>query len=172
MYTVYIYYIHTEKYSQKSYLINFHTEMSSSQSEERTMFFICEKKWYLKSELQMMFFHVWEKWYVQLELTEVCESYAKIPAFYRRLQCPHFASASQTFNKKSFSQRVFLIKKWKTSWKLEWNSFVYFSVNEGNCREQAKQQQRGKTERDITLSCAFYRSYLSSYLIIHIGHFT
>ena len=44
MYTVYIYHIHTEKYSQKSYLVNFHTEMSSSQSEERTMFFICEKK--------------------------------------------------------------------------------------------------------------------------------
>ena len=130
------------------------------------------KKWYLKSESQMMFFHMWEKWYVQSELTEVCESHAKIPAFYRHLQCPHFASALQTFNKKSFSQRDFLIKKQKTSWKLEWNSFVYFSVDEENCREPTKQQRRGKTERDISLSCAFYRSYLSSYLIIQIRHFT
>ena len=64
------------------------------------------------------------------------------------------------------------MKKQKTSWKLEWNSFVYFSVDEENCREPAKQQRRGKTERDISLTCAFYRSYLSSYLIIQIRHFT
>ena len=44
MYAVYIYYIHTEKYSPKSYVVNFHTQMSSRQSEERTMFFTCEKK--------------------------------------------------------------------------------------------------------------------------------
>ena len=43
MYTVYIYYIHTEKYSRKSYVVNFHTQMSSCRSEERTMFFTCEK---------------------------------------------------------------------------------------------------------------------------------
>jgi len=41
-----------------------------------------------------------------------------------------FASSSQTFNEKSFSRRVFLVKKWKTSQKLEWNSFVYFSLDE------------------------------------------
>ena len=33
-----IYYIHTEKYSPKSYVVNFRTQISSSQSEERTMF--------------------------------------------------------------------------------------------------------------------------------------
>ena len=32
------YYIHTEKYSPKSYVVNFRTQISSSQSEERTMF--------------------------------------------------------------------------------------------------------------------------------------
>ena len=64
-----LYYIHTEKYSPKSYVVNFHTQMSSSQSEERTMIF-----------------QVWEKWYVQSEATEVCEFQANILAFYGRLQ--------------------------------------------------------------------------------------
>ena len=35
-------YIHTEKYSPKSYVVTFHTQMSSSQSEERTMAFTRE----------------------------------------------------------------------------------------------------------------------------------
>ena len=39
-----IYYIHTEKYSPKSYVVNFHTQMSCSQSEERTVVFTGEKK--------------------------------------------------------------------------------------------------------------------------------
>ena len=39
------YYIHTEKYSPKSYVVNFRTQISSSQSEERTMVFTREKKW-------------------------------------------------------------------------------------------------------------------------------
>ena len=40
----YIYYIHTEKYSPKSYVVNFRTQISSSQSEERTMVFTRQKK--------------------------------------------------------------------------------------------------------------------------------
>ena len=38
-----LYYIHTEKYSPKSYVVHFRTQISSSQSEERTMVFTCEK---------------------------------------------------------------------------------------------------------------------------------
>jgi len=38
------YYIHTKKYTPKSYVVNFRTQMSSSQSEERTMVFTREKK--------------------------------------------------------------------------------------------------------------------------------
>ena len=37
------YYIHTEKYSPKSYVVTFHTQISSSQSGERTMVFTGEK---------------------------------------------------------------------------------------------------------------------------------
>ena len=39
-----LYYIHTEKYSLKSYVVIFRTQISSSQSEERTMVFTREKK--------------------------------------------------------------------------------------------------------------------------------
>ena len=47
---LFIDYVHTEKYSPKIYVVNFHTQMSSSQSEERTMVFTSEKKWYVQSE--------------------------------------------------------------------------------------------------------------------------
>ena len=40
---IYIYYIHTEKYSPKSYDVNFRPQISSSQSVERTMVFTREK---------------------------------------------------------------------------------------------------------------------------------
>ena len=39
----YYYYIHIEKYSPKGYVENFRTQISSSQSEERTMVFTREK---------------------------------------------------------------------------------------------------------------------------------
>ena len=42
-YDIYNYYIHTEKYSPKSYFVNFRTQISSSQSEERAMVFTREK---------------------------------------------------------------------------------------------------------------------------------
>ena len=42
-YSIPVYYIHTEKYSPKSYVVNFRTQISSSQSEERTMVFTREK---------------------------------------------------------------------------------------------------------------------------------
>ena len=59
----------------------FHTQMSSSQSEERTMFFTRKKKRYVLSESRKMLFHVWEKWCVQSKATGVCEFRVKIPAF-------------------------------------------------------------------------------------------
>ena len=81
-----IYYIHTEKYSPKSYVVNFRTQISSNQSESRTMFF-----------------HVWEKWYVQSEATEVCEFRAKIPTFYVSLQRRFVHIQRENFYSKSFS---------------------------------------------------------------------
>ena len=116
---------------QKAYVVDFRTQISSSQSEERTMFF-----------------HVWEKWYVQSEATEVSEFRAKIPAFIAAC-----SAASHTFSEKSFTQRVFLARKVNNISGMEWNSFVCFTVDEENGREQAKQQRKGKnrTRRKLLL---------------------
>ena len=77
--------------------------MSSSQSEEWTMVFTREKKWYVQSESRTMFFHVWEKWYVQSEATKVCEFRAKIPTFYCSLQRRFAHIQREKFYSKSFS---------------------------------------------------------------------
>ena len=52
------YYIHTEKYSPKSYVVNFRTQISSSQSEERTMVFTREKNHTSNQNRERCFFHV------------------------------------------------------------------------------------------------------------------
>ena len=52
---------------------------------------------------------------------------------------------------------------------------MYFFVDE---ESRLNNSGRGKTERDVSLSCAFYRSYFVFYhvlfklLKIQIGHFT
>ena len=56
----------------------------------------------------------------------MCEFPPKIPVLGTcSLQRSQFVSASQTCNKKSFSRKVFPVKKWETSQKLEWNGFMY-----------------------------------------------
>ena len=98
-YTPYTYWeILTKKLCRK-----FCTQISSSQSEERTMVFTREK-WYVQSESRKMFFHVLEKWYVQSEATEVCEFRAKIPAFYCSLQRRFAHIQREKFYSKSFSR--------------------------------------------------------------------
>ena len=57
--------------------------MSSSQSEEQTMFLTREKKQgYVQSEARTIFLHVREKWYIQSKAKAMCEFRAKILAFY------------------------------------------------------------------------------------------
>ena len=150
---LYIYYIHTGKYSPKSYVVNqvvnFRTQTSSSQSEERTMVFTREKM-IRPIRIANDVFHVWEKGYVQSEATEVCEFHAKIPAFYCSLQrC--FVHIQRY--EKSFTQRVFLAKKVKNISEMEWNGFVCFTVDKENGREPAKQQGKGinRTRRKLLL---------------------
>ena len=114
------------------------------QSESRTMFFTCEKN-------------------DTSNQSQRCASFApKFPPFIGAcsLQRPRFASASQTVNEKSFSRRVFLVQKWKTSRTSEWNSFMYFSVDEENCREPAKQQRKGKNRRRRKLKLCFLSELL------------
>ena len=78
------------------------------------------------------------------------------------------SAASHTFNEKNFTQRVFLAKKVKNISEMEWNSFVCFTVDKENGREPAKQQRKGKTERDVSFCCAFFRSYFAFHLSLSL----
>ena len=53
-----VYYINTEKYLPKSYLVNFYTQTSSTQSEERTMVFTREKYDTSNKNRERCFFYV------------------------------------------------------------------------------------------------------------------
>ena len=93
-----------------------------------------------------------------------CEFRAKFPAFYCSLQ-RRFAHIQR---EKSFPQSVFLAKKVKNISEMEWNIFVCFTVDKENGREPVKQQQKGKTERDLSFGCAFCRSYFAFHLSLSL----
>ena len=100
------YYIRTEKYSLKSYVINFRTHISSSQSEERTMVFTHEKNDTSNQNRKRCFFTC-EKNDTSNQKPQRCVSFAlKFPPFITA-----GSAASHTFNEKSFTQRIFLAKK-------------------------------------------------------------
>ena len=83
----------------------------------------------------------------------MCEFHTKIPTSNRHLQLAAPLAALLCRNSmKRVSQRVFLVKKSEKhlrNW--SWIVFVCFTVDEENCGEPAKQQQKGKTEWDISL---------------------
>ena len=121
-----LYYIHTEKYSPKSYVLNFRTQISlANQRSER--WFSDVKKNDTSNQNRERCFFTWE-----------LKFGAKIPAFY----CSLLSGASHTFNEKSFTQRVFVAKKVKNISEMEWNSFVSFTVHKENGREPAKHQRK------------------------------
>ena len=108
MENIHIYYIHTEKYSPKSYVVNFHTQISSSQSEERTMFFTHEKNDTSNQNRERCYF-MCGKNNTSNQKPQRCVSFApKFPPFIAAC-----SAASHTFNETSFTQRVFLAKKVK-----------------------------------------------------------
>ena len=127
-----LYYIHTEKYSPISYVVNFRTQVSSSQSEERTLVFTRGKNDTSNQNRERCFFTC-EKNDTSNQKPQRCVSFApKFPPFIAA-----YSAASYIFNEKSFTQRVFLAKKVK-------NIFVCFTVDKENGREPAKQQRKGK----------------------------
>ena len=76
-----IYYIHTEKYSPKSCVVNFDTQMSSSQSEEWTMVFTREKNDTSNQNRERCFFTC-EKNDTSNQKPQMCVSFApKFPPF-------------------------------------------------------------------------------------------
>ena len=79
------YYIHTEKYSPKSYVVNFRTQISSSQSEERTMAFSREKNYTSNQNRERCFFTC-VKNDTSNQKPQSCVSFApKFPPFIREL---------------------------------------------------------------------------------------
>ena len=110
--------MHIEKYSPKSYVVNFH-------KQKRKMALTREKK---KKK---------EKNYTSNQKRKRCEFRAKIPAFYRRLQlaAPLRRHSTRKVFSKCFSHKK--CEKHLGNW-----SFVCFAVDEENCREPAKQQRK------------------------------
>ena len=150
-----VYYIHTENYSPKSYVVNFRTQISSSQSEERTMIFTSEKNDTSNQNRERCFFTC-EKNNTSNQKLQRCVSFApKLPPFIAACNV-----ALHTFNEKSFSQGVFLAKKVKNISEMEWSSFVCFTVDKENGRELAKQQRKGKNRTRRKLLLCFFLSEL------------
>ena len=58
-----------------------------------------------------------------------------------------------TSEKKNDTSRVMFFQVF--SWKLKCNSFVHFTVHEENCRELAKQQQKGTNKMRCKLKLDF-----------------
>ena len=134
-----VYYINDGKYSPNSYVANFRTQISSSQSEERTMVFTREKNDTSNQNRERCFFTC-EKNDTSNQKPQRCVSFApKFPPFIAAC-----SAASHTFNEKSFTQRVCLAKKVKNISEIEWNSFVCFTVDKEKGREPAKQQRKRK----------------------------
>ena len=148
------YYIHTEKYSPKSYVVNFRTQISSSQSEERTMVFTGEKKNDTSNQNRERCFFTCENNDTSNQKPQRCVSFApKFPPFIAACR-----AASHTFNEKSLLKEFFSLKKWKTFRK--WSgivSFVSLSIKK-TVESRRNNSGKGKTERDVSFCCAFCRS--------------
>ena len=98
-----LYYIHTEKYSPKSYVVNFRTQISYSQSEERTMVFTREKNDTSNQNSKRCFFTC-EKNDTSNQRPQRCVSFApKFPAFYCSFQRRFVHILREKFYSKSFS---------------------------------------------------------------------
>ena len=157
------YYIHTEKYSRKSYVVNFRTQISSNQSEERTMVFTREKNDTSNQNRKRCFF-MCEKNDTSNQKLQRCVSFApKFPPVIAAC-----SAASHTFNEKSFTQEFFSLKKWKTFRK--WSrivSFVSLSIKK-TVESRQNNSGKGKTERDVSCCCAICRSYFAFQLSLSL----
>ena len=114
-YDMMIYYIHAEKYSPKSCVVNFDTQMSSSQSEEWTMVFTREKNDTSNQNRERRFFTC-EKNDTSNQKPQRCVSFAsKFPPFLAACWAPLRAHS----RRKVFFKEFFLVKKVKNISEME-----------------------------------------------------
>ena len=127
------------------------------------MVFTREKN-YTSNQNRARCFFTCEKNDTSNQKTQRCVSFApKFPPFIAA-----WSAASHTFNEKSFTQRVFLAKKWKTFRK--WSGIVSFvspSINK-TVESRRNNSGKGKTERDVSFCCAFCRSYFAFHLSLSL----
>ena len=110
------YYIHTEKYSPKRCVVNFDTQMSSSQSEEWAMVFTREKNDTSNQNRERRFFTC-EKNNTSNEKPQRCVSFApKFPLFL----AAYWAPLRTHSRGKVFLKEFFLVKKVKNVSEMEW----------------------------------------------------
>ena len=108
-----------EKYSPKSCVVNFDTQMSSSQSEEWTIVFTLEENDTSNQNRERCFFTC-EKNDTSNQKPQKCVSFApKFPPFIAAC-----SAASHRFNEKVLLKEFFSLKKWKTFRK--WSGIVSF----------------------------------------------
>ena len=157
---IYIYYIHTEKYSPKSCAVNFVTQMSSSQSEEWTMVLTREKS-DTSSQNRARCIFTCEKNDTSNQKPQRFVSFAtKFQPFLAACWAPLRTQS----RREVFLKRFFLVKKVKNISKMEWNSFVCLTVDKETVESRRNNSGRGKTEQDVSLCCAFCRSYFVFHL--------
>ena len=166
-------YTYCDTVSMKSYVVNFHTQMISSQSEERTMFFTREKKKKRISPIRIAN----DIFPCVREMIRPIKSQSDVWVSRKNSCLLHVQASIQQENlyveaiKQSFTRRKV---KSETSWKLKWNSFVYFTVDTAGKSTAEGKNRRSKLARarmDIlpftcACSCAYVRVRIMSILYI------
>ena len=153
--------------------------MSSRQSEERTMLFTREKSDTCNQNHERYFFTC-EKNDTSNQKPQQCVRFVpKFPPVFMHLQLavPSHWELLCRHSEEKTQGRVFLVEKGEKSRKLDWNGFVYFTIDEEYWRELGQNKgERGKTQREVSLYLNFLSelSFLSHLLvfILKTGHFT
>ena len=152
-----VYYINDGKYSPNSYVANFRTQISSSQSEERTMVFTGGKNDTSNQNRERCFF--------------TCEKKMIHPIWSHRgvwvsrqnshLLLQRAAPLRTLATRKVLLKEFVSLKKRKTFRKLSGiASFVSLSIKK-TVESRRNNSGKGKTERDVSFCCSFCRSYFA-----------
>ena len=159
-----VYYIHNEKYSPNSYVVNFHTQISSSQREERTMVFTREKMIRPIRIANDVFSRV-------KRMIRPIRSHRGVWVSRQnfRLLLQYAAPLRTHSTRKVLLKEFFSLKKWKTFRKLSGiASFVSLSIKK-TVESRRNNSGKGKTERDVSCCSAFSRSYFAFYLSLSLN---